>query len=97
VKSAFEIGFVFNVYSLGEECLQRFGFKPEEYFNPNWSMLDALGFTGEEIDAANDFVCGTMTIEGAHCLRMPTFRYLTARTNVAGKDSDSFMPMVISG
>jgi ribonucleoside-diphosphate reductase alpha chain len=76
VKSAFEIGFVFNVYSLGEECLQRFGFKPEEYFNPNWSMLDALGFTGEEIDAANDFVCGTMTIEGAPLLKdahLPVF------------------------
>ncbi|MEP7257188.1 MAG: vitamin B12-dependent ribonucleotide reductase, partial [Flavitalea sp.] len=29
VLSAFEIGFVFNVYSLGEECLQRLGFKPE--------------------------------------------------------------------
>ena len=35
VKSAFEIGFVFNVYTLGEECLQRFGFKPEQYFNPS--------------------------------------------------------------
>jgi ribonucleoside-diphosphate reductase alpha chain len=33
VTSAFEIGFVFNVYNLGEECLQRLGFKPEDYFN----------------------------------------------------------------
>jgi ribonucleoside-diphosphate reductase alpha chain len=76
VKSAFEIGFVFNVYSLGEECLQRFGFKPEEYFNPSWSMLEALGFKGSEIDAANDFVCGTMTIEGAPFLKeshLPVF------------------------
>jgi ribonucleoside-diphosphate reductase alpha chain len=29
VESAFEIGFVFNVYTLGEECLQRLGFTPE--------------------------------------------------------------------
>jgi ribonucleoside-diphosphate reductase alpha chain len=42
VKAAFEIGFVFNVYALGEECLQRFGFRPEQYFNPGWSMLEAL-------------------------------------------------------
>jgi ribonucleoside-diphosphate reductase alpha chain len=32
VESAFEIGFVFNVYTLGEECLQRLGFKPEAIF-----------------------------------------------------------------
>jgi ribonucleoside-diphosphate reductase alpha chain len=65
VMSAFEVGFVFNVYTLGEECLQRLGFKPEQYFNFDWSLLKALGFTGAEIDAANDYVCGTMTIEGA--------------------------------
>ena len=51
VTSAFEIGFVFNVYTLGEECLQRLGFKPEQYFNFEWSLLDALGFTEEEIEA----------------------------------------------
>ncbi len=75
-KAAFEIGFVFNVYALGEECLQRFGFKPEEYFNHEWSMLEALGFTDAEIEAANDYVCGTMTIEGAPFLKdqhLPVF------------------------
>lgn len=69
VASAFEIGFVFNVYTLGEECLQRLGFKPEQYFNFEWSMLEALGFTSEQIDAANDYVCGTMTVEGAPFLK----------------------------
>ncbi len=69
VGSAFEIGFVFNVYNLGEECLQRLGFKPEQYFNFEWSLLEALGFTDEQIDDANDYVCGTMTIEGAPYLK----------------------------
>ncbi|MBI1781834.1 MAG: vitamin B12-dependent ribonucleotide reductase [Sphingobacteriales bacterium] len=69
VASAFEIGFVFNVYTLGEECLQRLGFKPEQYFNFEWNMLEALGFTDEQIDAANDYVCGTMTVEGAPFLK----------------------------
>jgi ribonucleoside-diphosphate reductase alpha chain len=69
VKSAFEIGFVFNVYSLGEECLKRLGFKPEQYFNFEWNMLEALGFTAAQIEAANDYVCGAMTIEGAPFLR----------------------------
>ncbi|MDH7462115.1 vitamin B12-dependent ribonucleotide reductase [Chitinophagaceae bacterium 26-R-25] len=69
VSSAFEVGFVFNVYNLGEECLQRLGFKPEQYFNFEWSLLEALGFTDEQIAEANDYVCGTMTVEGAPYLR----------------------------
>ena len=76
VAAAFEIGFVFNVYNLGEECLQRLGFKPEQYFNFEWSLLEALGFTDEQIEAANDYVCGTMTVEGAPYLKaehLPVF------------------------
>jgi ribonucleoside-diphosphate reductase alpha chain len=69
VAAAFEIGFVFNVYTLGEECLQRLGFQPEQYFNFEWSLLEALGFTEEQIEAANDYVCGTMTVEGAPYLK----------------------------
>jgi ribonucleoside-diphosphate reductase alpha chain len=69
VKAAFEIGFVFNVYNLGETCLQRLGFTPEQYFNFEWSLLDALGFTDEQVEAANDYVCGTMTVEGAPKLK----------------------------
>src|SRR5688572_19543816 len=65
VISAFEIGFVFNKYTLGEECLQRLGFTPEQYNDFEWSLLEALGFSEEEIDAANDYVCGTGMLEGA--------------------------------
>ncbi len=67
--SAFEIGFVFNVYAFGEEAMQRLGFKPEQYNDFGWSMLEALGFSDEEIEAANTYVCGTMTIEGAPHLK----------------------------
>jgi ribonucleoside-diphosphate reductase alpha chain len=76
VGSAFEISFVFNVYTLGEECLQRLGFKPEQYYNFEWSLLEALGFSDDEIDAANNYVCGTMTVEGAPFLKeehLPVF------------------------
>lgn len=74
--SAFEIGFVFNVFTLGEECLQRLGFKAEDYNNFEWSLLEALGFTEEQIDEANVYVCGTMTVEGAPHLKsehLPVF------------------------
>ena len=69
VESAFEIGFVFNAYTLGEECLKRLGFEPEQYFAPDFNLLEEFGFTDEEIDAANDYVCGTMMVEGAPHLK----------------------------
>jgi ribonucleoside-diphosphate reductase alpha chain len=90
VASAFEVGFVFNVYTLGEECLQRLGFKPEQYFNFDWSLLEALGFSEEQIEAANDYVCGTMTIEGAPFLKnehLPVFDC----ANKCGKKGQRFI------
>ncbi len=69
VKTAFEIGFVFNVYTLGELCFQRLGFSPEEYKAASFNLLEALGFTEKQIEKANDYVCGTMTVEGAPYLR----------------------------
>jgi ribonucleoside-diphosphate reductase alpha chain len=67
--AAFEIGFVFNVYTLGEDCLKRLGFKSEQYNDFGWSLLEALGFSDEEIEAANTYICGTMTVEGAPYLK----------------------------
>ncbi len=69
VKAAFEIGFVFNRFALGEACLVRLGFTPEQYNDWNFNLLEALGFTEEQIEAANDYICGTMTIEGAPFLK----------------------------
>ena len=69
LPSAFDITFVFNVYSLGEECLQRLGFSSEQYGAAGFNMLRALGFSAAEIEAANEYVCGTMTIEGAPYLK----------------------------
>jgi ribonucleoside-diphosphate reductase alpha chain len=74
--SAFEIGFVFNVFTFGEAALERFGFKPEQYNDFGWSMLEALGFNDEQIEEANTYVCGTMTVEGAPYLKdehLPVF------------------------
>jgi ribonucleoside-diphosphate reductase alpha chain len=67
--SAFEIGFVFNQWVLGEETLQRLGFTSEQYNAPNFNLLRKLGFSTKEIEQANDFVCGTMTVEGAPHLK----------------------------
>lgn len=90
VASSFDIAFVFNVYTLGEECLQRLGFTPEQYFNMDFSLLHELGFTDEQIEAANDYVCGTMTVEGAPYLKdahLPIFDC----ANKCGKSGQRFI------
>ncbi len=75
-RSAFEIGFIFNRFTLGDECMERLGFSEAEYSDWNFNLLEAIGFTEEQVDAANDHVCGTMTIEGAPYLKeahLPVF------------------------
>ena len=69
MASAFHIKFAFNHFSLGEACMQRMGFAPEDYNDFSWSMLEALGFSEEQIEQANEHICGTMTIEGAPYLK----------------------------
>ncbi|HEX8609085.1 MAG TPA: vitamin B12-dependent ribonucleotide reductase, partial [Pedobacter sp.] len=90
VKSAFEISFVFNRFSLGEACLERLGFTAKEYNDWNFNLLEALGFTDEQIDAANDYICGTMTVEGAPYLKeehLPVFDC----ANKCGKKGERFI------
>ena len=69
IISAFEISFAFNVWTLGEDCLQRLGFKVEQYNAPDFKVLKSLGFSRQQIAEANEFICGTMTIEGAPYLK----------------------------
>ncbi|HOE74581.1 MAG TPA: vitamin B12-dependent ribonucleotide reductase [bacterium] len=65
----FELGFAFNYNTLGEETMKRLNLSPNEYQAPGFNMLRALDFTQEQIDEANEFVCGTMTLEGAPHLK----------------------------
>ncbi|MEQ1888276.1 MAG: vitamin B12-dependent ribonucleotide reductase [Alphaproteobacteria bacterium] len=77
LASAFDIKFVFNKWSLGEEfCTGVLGFTREQLEDMNFDMLAALGFTPAEIDAANLYCCGAMTLEGAPGLKdehLPVF------------------------
>ena len=43
-KSAFEIGFIFNRFTLGDECMQRLGFAEEQYADWNFNLLEELRF-----------------------------------------------------
>ncbi|MEM7423130.1 MAG: vitamin B12-dependent ribonucleotide reductase, partial [Pseudomonadota bacterium] len=64
--SAFDIRFVFNQWTLGLPfCTETLGLNETQMASPDFDLLKTIGFTAEEIDAANTHVCGTMTLEGA--------------------------------
>ena len=69
LPSVFDLSFAFTKWTLGEEMLQRFGFKPEDYNRPDFNVLESLGFSRAEIEEANNVICGMMTIEGAPHLK----------------------------
>ncbi|MER9869255.1 vitamin B12-dependent ribonucleotide reductase [Mesorhizobium sp. M0136] len=77
LKSAFDIKFVFNQWTLGADWVKEtFGFTDEQLNDFSFEMLPALGFSKKDIEAANIHVCGAMTLEGAPFLKaehLPVF------------------------
>jgi ribonucleoside-diphosphate reductase alpha chain len=64
--SAFDIKFVFNKWTLGEEfCTAVLGIDAAILNDVSFDMLAALGFSRADIEAANTYCCGAMTLEGA--------------------------------
>ncbi|MFZ0495347.1 MAG: vitamin B12-dependent ribonucleotide reductase [Methylocella sp.] len=70
LASAFDIKFVFNKWTLGAEFLTgALKIPAEKLDDQNFDLLNFLGFSRAEIDAANIYVCGAMTLEGAPHLK----------------------------
>ena len=77
LKTAFDIKFVFNKWTLGEDFLTGTLKVPaDKISDPSFELLAHLGFTKKEIEATNEHVCGAMTLEGAPHLKrehLPVF------------------------
>ncbi|MFN3605164.1 MAG: vitamin B12-dependent ribonucleotide reductase [Leptonema sp. (in: bacteria)] len=69
LASAFDIRFIFNRFSLGDEYLEKITNKKISGLPADFDLLKYLGFTDEEIQKANDYITGTGTIEGAPHLK----------------------------
>ncbi|MAW77369.1 MAG: ribonucleoside-diphosphate reductase, adenosylcobalamin-dependent [Planctomycetes bacterium] len=66
LESAFDLQYAFNDYLLGENFAQKtLGLSGDSLILWSSNPLKALGFTTEQIRQTNQYVCGTMTIEGA--------------------------------
>ena len=75
-KSAFDIKFIFNQWTLGADFLKSLGVTDEQLNDFTFDLLAFLGFSKKDIEAANIHVCGAMTLEGAPHLKaehLPVF------------------------
>ncbi|GAB4017234.1 MAG: vitamin B12-dependent ribonucleotide reductase [Bdellovibrio sp.] len=95
LESAFDISFAFAPFILGEKWVKEtFKLSDTDLANPMLNILKVAGFSDDEIRVANDYVCGTMTVEGAPFLKdehLPVFdcankcgRYGTRQISVEG-------------
>jgi ribonucleoside-diphosphate reductase alpha chain len=91
LPAAFEIGFVLNRWTVGDEfCRTRLRLSQGQLDAPGFDLLAALGFSRDQIAQANAYVCGTMTIEGAPHLR-PEYYPVFDCANKCGKTGQRFL------
>ena len=77
LASAFDIKFVFNRWTLGDQFLTGTLKVPaDKLADPTFDLFAHLGFSKKDVEAANEHVCGAMTLEGAPHLKaehLPVF------------------------
>lgn len=66
LTSAFDIKFAFNSFTLGEDfCRDILKLNDEQLADFSLDLLSEIGFSKQDIEAANIYCCGAMTLEGA--------------------------------
>jgi len=90
LPSVFELAFAFSPWSLGEAVMQRLGFSKEQWQNPKFNLLRALGFSKKQIREANEVICGTQTVEGAPHLKQEHYAAFDC-ANKCGPKSKRFI------
>jgi ribonucleoside-diphosphate reductase alpha chain len=93
LASAFDIKFVFNPWTIGKDfCNEVLGLTEAQIADPGLDLLRAIGFSAEDVETANAWVTGTMTLEGAPHLtsaHLPVFDC----ANRCGKIGRRFIPV----
>ena len=91
LPTVFDLSFAFNKFTIGEEFLTgKLGLSKEEINSFDFNLLTTLGFSKTEIASANDYVCGTMTIEGAPFLKHEHYPVFDC-ANKCGKKGTRFI------
>lgn len=71
LPTAYDLRSVFSKWTLGEEFLRNtLKLSSNVIEDPKLDVLSEIGFSKQEIDEAEEYVCGTMMIEGAPHLKV---------------------------
>ncbi len=90
LPGVFELSFAFSPFQLGGKALQRLGISESEWQDPSFSLLKRFGFTKDQIDQANDVICGRGAIEGAPHIK-PAHLPVFDCANRCGKHGQRFI------
>jgi ribonucleoside-diphosphate reductase alpha chain len=91
LPGAFELQFVFNKWTIGEDfLLNTLKITADTLNKPTFDLLAALGFTRLQVSEASTYVCGTMTIEGAPHLKQEHYPVFDC-ANKCGKSGKRFL------
>ncbi|MFH1194623.1 MAG: vitamin B12-dependent ribonucleotide reductase [bacterium] len=91
IPSVFELNFAFDKFVLGEEfCKKSLHITDDQLKSFDFDILTSLGFSKEEVATANDYVCGTMTVEGAPFLKHEHYPIFDC-ANKCGKKGKRFI------
>ncbi len=91
LPGAFHLTLAFTPTILGEAALARVGLADQAKANPSFNLLASLGFTAEQIEEANEVICGRQTIEGAPHVR-PEHLAVFDCANKCGPKGQRFIP-----
>ncbi|GJL61750.1 MAG: vitamin B12-dependent ribonucleotide reductase [Nitrospirales bacterium] len=93
LEGAFDLHFALNIWTVGEDfCKEQLHFTERQLADPHFNMLHALGFSQEEISAATNYCCGTMTVEGAPHLK-PEHLSVFDCANRCGRMGQRYIPV----
>ena len=91
LPKVFDITFAFNKFVLGESfCKDVLGISGEKLDSFDFSMLSHLGFSDQDIEEANNAICGTMTLEGSPYLKKEHYSVFDC-ANTCGKYGKRFI------
>ncbi|MEN6296658.1 MAG: adenosylcobalamin-dependent ribonucleoside-diphosphate reductase [Rectinema sp.] len=65
LQNAISLESCFSPYIVGYDVMEKLGISKEEADVPTFSLLSRLGYSEKEIEKAELFACGTMSLEGA--------------------------------
>ncbi|MFA6214690.1 MAG: LAGLIDADG family homing endonuclease [Candidatus Micrarchaeia archaeon] len=91
LPKAFDIRFAFNRHVLGDDFLRGLGFADADLNDPKFDLLSKLGYSKKQMEDANEYVCGTMTVEGAPHLKAEHYSVFDC-ANKCGRKGKRFIP-----